>query len=216
MSQSLGRTLQNDLLILGFGGHARSVGDIALQAGFQELLFLDDKAQDGEGFSGFPAVRILPSKNERCWHAFPAAGDNGVRERQCFNPPFPLTTLVSPSASVATEVSLGLATFVARQAHIGPCAQIGQGVILNTGCVVEHECQISDFAHISVNSTVAGRSKIGRRVLIGAGAVVIDGVSVCDDVVIGAGAVVVSDIDQPGKYLGIPARRISLAAPLPG
>ena len=36
----------------------------------------------------------------------------------------------------------------------------------------------------------------------------IDKISVCDNVIIGAGAVVIEDIMEAGTYVGIPAKRI--------
>jgi UDP-N-acetylbacillosamine N-acetyltransferase len=59
-----------------------------------------------------------------------------------------------------------------------------------------------------VNATVAGRVIVGAHTLIGAGATIIDGVSVCDQVVVGAGGVVVRDILTPGVYVGIPAQAL--------
>lgn len=49
---------------------------------------------------------------------------------------------------------------------------------------------------------------MGQRVLIGAGAVVLPGVTIADDVTIGAGSVVPDNIVEPGTYVGMPARRI--------
>lgn len=49
---------------------------------------------------------------------------------------------------------------------------------------------------------------IGCNVQIGAGAIVLPGVSICDDVVIGAGCIVSKSITEPGVYIGIPARKI--------
>lgn len=48
--------------------------------------------------------------------------------------------------------------------------------------------------------------RIGDRVWIGARATILPGVTVGDDVVIGAGALVTSDCIEPGVYLGSPAR----------
>jgi acetyltransferase-like isoleucine patch superfamily enzyme len=45
-------------------------------------------------------------------------------------------------------------------------------------------------------------------VFLGAGATVIDGTTIADDVTVGAGATVVSDIREPGTYVGSPARRL--------
>jgi carbonic anhydrase/acetyltransferase-like protein (isoleucine patch superfamily) len=51
---------------------------------------------------------------------------------------------------------------------------------------------------------------LGSRVLVGIGAIVLDGVEVADDVVIGAGSVVTpgKQLDSGGLYVGNPARRI--------
>jgi acetyltransferase-like isoleucine patch superfamily enzyme len=48
-------------------------------------------------------------------------------------------------------------------------------------------------------------TKIGSRVSIGSNATILP-VSICDDVVVGAGAVVTKDINKPGIYAGNPAR----------
>jgi serine acetyltransferase len=46
-------------------------------------------------------------------------------------------------------------------------------------------------------------------VFLGAGAVVIDSISVASNVIIGAGGVVVAAIHSPGSYVGVPVRRIA-------
>ncbi len=49
---------------------------------------------------------------------------------------------------------------------------------------------------------------VGRDTFIGAGATIVNGVSICGGVIIGAGAVVVRDVTEPGTYAGVPAKRI--------
>lgn len=196
------------IFIMGFGGHARSVADVAVAAKWSRLIFIDPNADDGEHFSSFPAIRTLPDPLDPNWLFIPAAGDNRRRRSQIENAPGQLATLVSPDAHLGIDSILDVGTLVGHGAHVGPGAKVGRGVILNTHSIVEHEAQVGDFTHISVNAVVAGRSKIGSNVFLGAGAVVIDSVTVCSDVVIGAGAVVTSSIDEPGVYVGVPARRV--------
>jgi acetyltransferase-like isoleucine patch superfamily enzyme len=50
-------------------------------------------------------------------------------------------------------------------------------------------------------------TKIGNKVSIGTNATILP-VSICDNVVVGAGAVVTKDITVPGVYAGNPARLI--------
>jgi acetyltransferase-like isoleucine patch superfamily enzyme len=49
--------------------------------------------------------------------------------------------------------------------------------------------------------------EIGEGTWIGAGSTISNNVTICPGCVIGAGAVVVKDIDIPGTYIGVPARR---------
>lgn len=205
---------ESGIYLLGFGGHARSVADVALAAGIKSLIFVDANALPGESFAGFPAVTALPKTLIAGWSVFPAQGDNLSRKATHNKQQAPIAKLISPKATIGVRAEVGEGTIVGHHAHIGPAASVGRGVIVNTGAAVEHECQVGDFSHISVNATVAGRARIGSNVFVGAGATVIDKVSICDDVVIGAGATVVRDITAPGTYVGTPARPIKDEATL--
>jgi sugar O-acyltransferase (sialic acid O-acetyltransferase NeuD family) len=197
----------SNILILGFGGHARAVADIALSCGFTSLLFYDANARIGENFLGHEVVGKLP--DDINWPCIPASGDADTRKCQleeAIQRGWRVATLVSPHASVGPGSSIGAGTVVGHHAHVGPMARIGTGCIINTGAIVEHESVVGDFTHISLNSAIAGRSFVGRNVFIGAGATVADKVAICDGVTIGAGAVVVSSISVLGTYVGVPAK----------
>lgn len=196
------------LVLIGCGGHARSVADIALIAGYTDIIFLDSNARPGETIFGFPVTSdeaVLAGDVE----VIIALGDNEDRcaeyDRYADKN---FAEIVSPTAHVGRDAEIGRGTVILQDAHVGPEAKIGENTIINTKALVEHECVIGAHTHISVNSTVAGRCKIGSFVFVGAGSVVRDGKSVCDNVVIGAGAVVVKHITEPGIYAGTPAVRI--------
>jgi sugar O-acyltransferase (sialic acid O-acetyltransferase NeuD family) len=198
------------LVILGFGGHARSVADVALAAGIENLRFVDPNAKPGETLAGFPVCSLLDDPVPQGWLLFPAAGDNVLREQQiaAVADETLLHTLISPRAYAGLSAKIGRGTLVAHQAHLGPMSIVGTGCIINTGAIVEHESTIGDYCHISVNATIAGRSRIGKRGFVGAGATVIDGIDIGDDITIGAGSVVVHSLREPGIYVGNPARRL--------
>jgi sugar O-acyltransferase (sialic acid O-acetyltransferase NeuD family) len=201
----------NGLLILGFGGHARSVADVALSIGIKSLCFIDENAREGEEFFSFPVKKTLDFELGADWAAFPASGDNCKRTGQLQwlqSRLTPIATLISSRASLGVGSVINIGSFVGHQAHIGPMAKIGTGCIINTGAIVEHECIIEEFCHISVGSTVAGRSTVGARGFIGAGATVIDGVHIVDDVTVGAGGCVTRHITEGGVYVGVPVRRV--------
>lgn len=87
--------------------------------------------------------------------------------------------------------------------------KIGAHVHINIGCSISHDVLISDFSTLSPGVRLAGKVHLGERVWLGMGAMVAENIRICNDVIIGAGAVVLSDITDPGTYIGIPARKIN-------
>lgn len=199
----------NGLIVLGFGGHARAIADIAIACRIHSFIFVDANARDDEHFQGNPVLRDLPSSINAHWACVPALGDNLKREQQMLiieEMGWPIISLIAPSSTIGVGATIAPGSVVGHHAHVGPMASIGRGCIINNGAIVEHECQISNFTHVAVNATIAGRSSIGEYGFIGAGAVVIDGINVCKKVTVGAGAIVVKNINQSGVYVGIPAK----------
>lgn len=203
----------NKLLILGFGGHARSIADVAISSGrYVDIRFWEPKARAGETFMGKYPVSAKEELLGADWAYISGAGSNAARATQTLPKGFGTiwqVSVIAPSATIGLGANIGVGTFVAHHAHVGPMAQVGRGCIINTGAVVEHECEVGHFAHISVNAVIAGRARVGDRTFCGAGSVLRDGKSICEDSIIGAGGVVVSNIEQPGIYVGCPVERLS-------
>lgn len=201
------------MLIFGAGGHARVVADAVQRAGLPLSLLASDRNEalcHGELCSGVPLTRLSAIAP---WPGtvHVAIGDNTARERESLTlgGDAALVTVCHPAASVSPHAHVGVGCFVAAQAVVAPGARLGSGVIINHGAVVDHDCTIGAFAHIAPRAVLGGQVHIGQRVLVGAGSVVLPGRSVVADTVIGAGAVVCKNIDTPGTYAGVPARRIS-------
>ena len=55
---------------------------------------------------------------------------------------------------------------------------------------------------------MAGTVTVGENTWIGIGAAVSNNIDIASDCIIGAGAVVVKNISEPGTYIGIPAKKI--------
>lgn len=202
---------QKRLVIFGFGGHARSVADVAISCGYSDLLFVDANARPGEHFLGHSVINSLSGQALDGCAAFPASGDNQKRSQQCAeirSLGLDLVALISPLASLGIGSVVAAGSFIGHHAHVGPMARIGAGCIINTAAIVEHESEVGDYSHVSVNSVIAGRSRLGMFSMLGASATIIDGVDVRDNIIIGAGAVVHRSIATPGTYVGIPAAKL--------
>jgi UDP-N-acetylbacillosamine N-acetyltransferase len=203
---------EKGLVILGFGGHARSVAAVALANGVGSLVFVDENAKDNETFLNFPVTREFVGAIPEGWSCIPAVGDNLKRQKQyefAQSAGWALAKVIANDATIDADAKVAAGCFVGHHAHIGPSARIGKGTIINTGAIVEHESAVGDFSHVSVNAVVAGRSKLGSFVFLGAGATVIDSVSVGDNITIGAGAAVVKSLRLRGTYVGCPVRQVA-------
>lgn len=189
-----------NVIIIGAGGHARVVADIVRRAGDKVLGFLDDNA---------PALgKISDYVNYPDAHFVIGIGNAALRRRIAgLLEGVHWHTAIHPTAVIGENVQIGQGTVVMANAVVNPGAKIGGHCILNTGSIVEHDNRIENYVHISVGAKLAGTVTIGENTWVGIGAVVSNNLTVCADCMIGAGAVVVKNIEQPGTYVGVPARK---------
>lgn len=195
------------LTIIGASGHGKVVADIAKLCGYEELEFLDDDTSV-RTCADIPVTGLSSAAGDIENDLFVAIGDAGIRQRLMeTNQGKHFTTLLHPEAVIAENARIGEGSVVMAGAVVNPCSEIGRGVIINTCSSVDHDCRIHDYVHVAVGAHVCGNVEIGKGTWIGAGSIIINNIKVCHNCMIGAGAVVVKDIDEPGTYLGVPARR---------
>ena len=196
------------LAIIGASGHGKVVADIARKNGYTEIVFLDDNENIHE-CGGYPVIGKSSAVRTIDADVIIGIGNADIRKRiQESIPDEKLVTLIHPDAVVAEDVVIGVGTVVMAGAVINPGARIGKGCIINTCSSVDHDCKVGDYVHISVGSHLCGTVTVGAGTWIGAGVTVINNVSICPDCIIGAGSVVIKDINEEGTYVGIPAEKI--------
>ena len=203
--------MSKKLIIIGCGGHAKVVTDIAIKCGYENIGYLDD-FPSSDTFMGFPVLgKIDDAVKFHSSDFFVAIGDAKIRKKihnEFTQKGFNIVTLIHPMAVVASDVNIGEGTVVMAGAVINPSTEIGQGCIINTCSSVDHDCTISSFAHISIGAHIAGTVNIGANTLVGAGVTVSNNIDVVADCLIGAGAVVVKSLTETGTYIGVPAKKI--------
>ncbi len=86
--------------------------------------------------------------------------------------------------------------------------RIGKNVFVNISSTIAHDSEVGSHSFIAPRVAVAGFTKIGKRSFIGINATLIDNISLCDDIQIGGGTVVINSVADKGTYVGIPARKI--------
>lgn len=202
--------------VIGSGGHAKVVIDIARSSERYVVVGCldDDPNREGELVNSVPVLGPCSPEFVRkraIEQAVLAVGSNSARRDLAIRLDglVTWTTLVHARAYVAKSAAVGDGTVVSAGAIIQPDVRIGNHVIVNTACSVDHDCQIGHFAHIGPGAHLAGSVSVGTGTLLGIGSSVIPGRSIGEWVTVGAGAVVVDNIQDEATVVGVPAYRVS-------
>ena len=205
--------MKKPLVLVGGGGHCKSVLEAAESAGYSILGVLDMPEEVGKeilstnvigtdddipayvhkaefvitvGFIKNPAIRI------KLYNKIKEAGGK-------------LATVIASTAHVSKYAEIGEGTVVLHQAFVNADAKVGCNVILNNFVNIEHDAVIGDQCHISTGAMVNGECKVGNNCFIGSQSVLANCITVGDDIVVGAGSFVRKSITEKGIYSGNPA-----------
>lgn len=203
---------RNRAIVVGAGGHGKTVADILMCQGIAVLGFLDDdRATWGTVRLGRPVLG--PSEAYRDFAPVVLGlgiGDNRARCRLVERLGAPARVLwhaaVHPRATVAASARLGRGAVIAAGAVVNADAIVGDYAIVNTGATVDHDCRIGHYAHIAPGVHLSGGVRTGTGALLGIGSAVAPGCSVGAWSMVGAGAAVVRDIPDGVIAMGVPAR----------
>lgn len=208
---------EGKLLLVGGGGHCRSVLDCVLRSGVYEAVGIVER--DGAPQApvlGVPVVghdADLPHLRSEGWQSaavtLGSVGDPS-RRRALFEQlkalGFALPVLADPSAVVSAHVEIAEGVFLGKRTVVNAGVEIGACAIVNTGAVVEHDCRIGAFCHISPDAVLCGAVEVEENAHVGAGAVVIQGVRIGRGAIVGAGAVILHDVPAGCTVVGNPGR----------
>ena len=201
----------SDIIIIGAGGHAKSVADAVLKSGNRLLGFLDDN-KTGKVIGDYRVLAKTDDAPKFKDDAFfiIGIGNNEVRKKiaQKYDGILRWKTIIHPLSNIAIGAQIGQGSAILAYSVINSDATIGKHCILNTASVAEHDSTVGDFCHISVGSALCGEVTVGSSCFIGAKACIRQSISVCDNVTVGCGGAVVKDITESGIYAGVPAKRI--------
>ncbi|MBK8892422.1 MAG: NeuD/PglB/VioB family sugar acetyltransferase [Dechloromonas sp.] len=175
------------LLVVGAGGHGRSVAEaVAASGAFIVAGFLDDAFPELERVWEVPVlgkVSELARFRDAADHACVAIGNNALRRRvtvELRDAGFVLATVIHPRAIVSPTAMIGAGSAIMAGAIVGTEARLGDGVIVNCAAVVDHHCRVGDFGHLGVNAAMAGGAVLGASAWMQAGSALGYGVEIED------------------------------------
>ncbi len=134
--------------------------------------------------------------------------DQRIRIKSSLPADVKFPAILHPSVQKTPYTSMGEGCIVLGNVLLSCDVEIGNFAIINPGTTISHDTHIGDFFTTSPGVNISGTCTFGDRVFMGTNSCVRNGCRITDDVVIGMGAVVVSDLLEKGTYIGNPARLI--------
>jgi acetyltransferase-like isoleucine patch superfamily enzyme len=113
-------------------------------------------------------------------------------------------SFIGPFVEIQKDVFIGSRTKIQSHTYICELGTIGSDCFIGHGVMFVNDLFTEGRPAMGDKSKWKS-TKIGNNVSIGSNATILP-ITICDQVVIGAGAVVTKDIHQPGIYIGNPAK----------
>ncbi len=205
--------MRKKLVIIGAGGHAKSVVD-SIDDTEIELFGFIDMAKEGY-HCGVPIFgsKIEHVPNYKDQYYIIGIGDVIARRewyRRICDMGLKTLNVIDKTAVIAKNVQIGTANYIGKLAVINADAKVGNNNIINTKALIEHECRVGDHTHISTASLVNGNVVVGDGVFFGSCAMTAAQVTLGEYSIVGAGGVVIKDIPAWTTAVGVPAKVIKI------
>lgn len=200
------------LILVGGGGHCKSVIDVAESAGYQIKGILDVLENVENKVLGYSIIgtddQIINYVDNAVFivtvgHIKDAALRIKLHQKIA-DAGGKLATIVASTAHVSKYAHIGEGTVVMHQAVVNADASIGRGCIINTFANIEHDAIIGDYCHISTGAMVNGNCIVGSETFLGSQSVMVNGIEITSGCVIGAGSLVRTNLSIKGIYSGSP------------
>lgn len=187
----------DNIILLGYGGHAKSVADCIERQGKYKIVGYTDTKPSQSRYSYLGTDEVLADyRTKGIRYAFVGIGYMGkgdLRQRiykKLKDLGYELPIIIDPSAIVSSSAKIGEGTFIGKAAVVNAEAKVGNMCIVNTKSLIEHECILADFCHVSVGAVLCGQVELGKSSFIGANSTIIQGIKVPEKSFVPAGEVV--------------------------
>jgi len=202
-----------EFILIGTGGHSKSVYSLLSSLGYETKYFLDEHPTSREflGREVFSNPKQIADYEKYSYSI--AIGDNNLRRkiRTQFSDQLPtdsFPTIIHPSASIGMGASIGLGTVIFPFVNVGAFSTIDEFCILNTSSNLEHDSMMGAYSALAPGAILGGGVEIGSGSWIGMNSTVLQGISIGNDSVIGANTFVNGSVPPNVVFYGSPGRVI--------
>ena len=188
---------KSSILIIGSGGHAKSIIDLLQTNDQYEILGLIGKPENIDkeilGYKIIGSDKDLGKIRSKVSNAVVAIGQiKDVKLRQNiftllkqYN--YRTPCIVSKYSYISSYSVIGEGTCIGHNVVVNAGVNVGKYCILNTKCLIEHDSIIGDFCHISTGVLVNGNVNIGSESFIGSGSIIREGITIPSGTVVSSG-----------------------------
>lgn len=116
--------------------------------------------------------------------------------------------LIHPKAIVSKYIKMGVGNIICGGVVINPGFTMGNHSHINIGSTFGHDISVADFVTVMPGVRVSGNVFLKSNTMIGTGSTIIQGLTIEENVRLGAGTVVIDKTEPKSLYVGVPAKRI--------
>lgn len=214
-----GGNIMKDLIIIGASGFGRGVYDMILRINekektFNVLGFIDDnealwgnKLNGLEVLGGIEYAKEHFDKNVAGTIAIASAGIKRKIVEE-LNDLIEWVNIIDPTALVSGFSTVGIGNIVGPYTLLEANCKLGNFCSIVYSCAIGHDAVLEDYVSIMDYCDITGYDYLEENVYLGSSVCIIPNKRICKNSVLGAGAVVTSDITEAGTYVGVPAKLI--------
>tara|TARA_B100000902_G_scaffold8533_1_gene10688 strand:+ start:3458 stop:4036 length:579 start_codon:yes stop_codon:yes gene_type:complete len=190
----------NKIILIGGGGHCKSVIDVIEQEARFEISGIVDKPELlGSKILGYPVIGTdndLENLAKKYKNALITVGQikSPLTRIKLYDLAikvgFVLPQIISPNAYISKHSKIGKGTVIMHDVIINSSVSIGNNCIINTKALIEHDCSIDDHCHISTNVIINGGVRIGSKCFVGSNVTTNNNSIIKDNTFIKAGSLV--------------------------
>ena len=201
--------LESQIIILGAGGHGKTILSVIQASGYSAFGILDDNPDTwGKQRLGITVLGPIDKVKDypKC-RVIIGFGDNSQRREIALKyPNLNWITIRSTSAYINPSAKIGVGSVIFANAVISADVVIGNHSIVSANTTVGHDTIVEDFVHIAPGAQIAGGTYIENGAMLSMGSIVCPEVRIGEDSILGAGAVAVKDIPAKSIAFGVPAK----------
>lgn len=205
-----------EIVILGAGGFGREVAWLIEEINKKEktynlLGFLDENQEiENKMINGYKVLGNLEFlKKQKNLYFVVAVGNAKIKKllaKKAIDYGGIAETLIHPSVIKSELNEIGRGVIICAGNIITVNAKIEDFVTLNLGCTVGHDAVIEKYTTVYPSVNISGNCVIGEESEIGTKTAIIQGISLGEKVITGAGSVIVKDFDSECTVIGVPAK----------